>query len=300
MRRRPEAPCGFFRYLNQCSREVSFRFGADLIRTFARTVHNSWHFRHRNQPSCIADYQESFASWNDARSRDSWMDREEESRRVGAGSWTRRFFGHRRDGWGLEGDAGTARRDRGGSLDDRFGMGTGHRWNDEASLTEGRARRRAAKGARDVATGLEKATAGFGVTHGLHRQSPPAHPHTGMKVTVRQPAPLPGAGDQDGENGPMDRGSNSTWSSVSLTPLREPSLHHGITGTKSGNRGLPAPSASGSFGDPARIGRGLCGGAEGPHQEGDQRRGRPACSEFQRACISEGPSRSTAWEIIHW
>lgn len=28
---------------------------------------------------------------------------------------------------------------------------------------------------------VEKAAAGFGVTHGLHRQSPPAHPHTGMK-----------------------------------------------------------------------------------------------------------------------
>jgi hypothetical protein len=30
----------------------------------------------------------------------------------------------------------------------------------------------------------EKAAAGFGVTHGFHRQSPPAHPHTGMKVAT--------------------------------------------------------------------------------------------------------------------
>ena len=30
----------------------------------------------------------------------------------------------------------------------------------------------------------KKAAAGFGVTHGLHRQSPPAHPHTGMKVAA--------------------------------------------------------------------------------------------------------------------
>ena len=30
----------------------------------------------------------------------------------------------------------------------------------------------------------EEAAAGFGVTHGLHRQSPPAHPHTGMKVAA--------------------------------------------------------------------------------------------------------------------
>lgn len=30
----------------------------------------------------------------------------------------------------------------------------------------------------------EKAAAGFGVTHGFHRQSPPAHPHTGMKVAM--------------------------------------------------------------------------------------------------------------------
>jgi len=31
---------------------------------------------------------------------------------------------------------------------------------------------------------LGEAAAGFGVTHGLHRQSPPAHPHTGMKVAT--------------------------------------------------------------------------------------------------------------------
>ena len=63
----------------------------------------------------------------------------------------------------------------------------------------------------------EKAAAGFGVTHGLHRQSPPAHPHTGMKVATIL-APMPGLRIDFGENDRMDRGLNPSRSSLSFGP----------------------------------------------------------------------------------
>ena len=68
----------------------------------------------------------------------------------------------------------------------------------------------------------EKAAAGFGVTHGLHRQSPPAHPHTGMKVATIQ-APMPGLRIDFGENDRMDRGSNPSRSSLSFGRSFDPS-----------------------------------------------------------------------------
>ena len=68
----------------------------------------------------------------------------------------------------------------------------------------------------------EKATAGFGVTHGLHRQSPPAHPHTGMKVATIADS-MPGLRIDFGENDRMDRGSNPSRSSLSFDRSFDPS-----------------------------------------------------------------------------
>lgn len=98
-----------------------------------------------------------------------------------------------------------------GTRQSRQGELTGPRWGPWASEIT----------ARSGVTS-EKATAGFGVTHGLHRQSPPAHPHTGMKVaTIADP--MPGLRIDFGENDRMDRGSNPSRSSLSFDCSFDPS-----------------------------------------------------------------------------